>query len=90
VLTWHSAPPAAAHDRVHRLGQTRDVEVTRFVVSDSIEERILEVSNPSPTGRPATWSYAHLMELISFDRVGLGKADWACGCQSTRDSMCNN
>jgi hypothetical protein len=45
VLTGPSAPHAAAHDRVHRLGQTCDVEVTRFVVSDSIEERILEVSN---------------------------------------------
>jgi hypothetical protein len=90
VLTGHSAPPAAAHDRVHRLGQTHDVEVTRFVVSDSVEERILEVSNPSPTGRPATWSYAHLIELISIARAGLGKTDWACGCRNRRDSMCND
>jgi len=32
-----------AIDRAHRLGQTRPVFVTRFVIQDSIEERILEL-----------------------------------------------
>lgn len=29
---------AQAVDRVHRIGQTRDVEVVRYCVKDSIEE----------------------------------------------------
>ena len=34
---------AQAIDRVHRMGQTKDVTVTRFVVKDSIEVRMLRV-----------------------------------------------
>lgn len=40
---WSFAIEAQAIDRVHRMGQTRDVSVTRFVVKDSIEGRMLRV-----------------------------------------------
>jgi SNF2 family DNA or RNA helicase len=30
-------------DRVHRIGQTRDVRVLRFVMKDSLEERIVNL-----------------------------------------------
>ena len=30
-------------DRVHRLGQSRDVEAFRYIATDSIEERMLEL-----------------------------------------------
>lgn len=40
---WSFAAEAQAIDRVHRLGQTRPVGVTRFVVRGSIEERMLRV-----------------------------------------------
>ncbi|OJI87927.1 hypothetical protein ASPTUDRAFT_61339 [Aspergillus tubingensis CBS 134.48] len=40
---WSFAIEAQAIDRVHRMGQTRDVQVTRFVVKDSIEGRMLRV-----------------------------------------------
>ncbi|KAJ5458179.1 hypothetical protein N7475_009567 [Penicillium sp. IBT 31633x] len=40
---WSFAIEAQAIDRVHRMGQTRDVNVTRFVVKDSIEGRMLRV-----------------------------------------------
>lgn len=32
-----------AIDRVHRLGQTRDVEITKFIMADSFEEAIVEL-----------------------------------------------
>jgi len=32
-----------AQDRIHRLGQTRPVSVFRYIVQDSIEERMLEL-----------------------------------------------
>ena len=41
-------PPRSYHhpqamDRVHRLGQSRDVEAFRYIATDSIEERMLEL-----------------------------------------------
>lgn len=42
---WSFAVEAQAIDRVHRMGQMRDVNVTRFVVKDSIEERMLRVQD---------------------------------------------
>ncbi|KAI9928204.1 hypothetical protein ASPWEDRAFT_38993 [Aspergillus wentii DTO 134E9] len=40
---WSFAIEAQAIDRVHRMGQLRDVAVTRFIVKDSIESRMLRV-----------------------------------------------
>lgn len=40
---WSWAVEAQAIDRVHRMGQTREVEVTRFVCEDSIEEKMLRI-----------------------------------------------
>jgi SNF2 family DNA or RNA helicase len=40
---WNPATEDQAIDRVHRLGQTRPVVVTRFIIKDTIEERIMEL-----------------------------------------------
>ncbi|KAI1914070.1 DNA helicase rad5 [Ophidiomyces ophidiicola] len=40
---WSFAVEAQAIDRVHRMGQLKDVKVIRFVVKNSIEERMLRV-----------------------------------------------
>jgi DNA repair protein RAD5 len=40
---WSFAVEAQAIDRVHRMGQTQPVEVVRFVVEGSIEEKMLKV-----------------------------------------------
>lgn len=42
---WSFAIEAQAIDRVHRMGQLRDVNVTRFVVKDSIEGQMLRVQD---------------------------------------------
>jgi SWI/SNF-related matrix-associated actin-dependent regulator of chromatin subfamily A3 len=34
-----------AVDRVHRLGQTKDVEIVRFICKDSVEEKIIELQD---------------------------------------------
>lgn len=39
-LWWSPAADLQAIDRVHRLGQTRQVHVYRFIVKDSIDEKI--------------------------------------------------
>ncbi|KAL2830027.1 DNA repair protein rad5 [Aspergillus cavernicola] len=40
---WSFAIEAQAIDRVHRMGQLRDVSVTRFIVKESIESRMLRI-----------------------------------------------
>lgn len=40
---WSYAVEAQAIDRVHRMGQSEEVKVTRFVVRESIEEKMLRV-----------------------------------------------
>ncbi|ORZ29773.1 SNF2 family N-terminal domain-domain-containing protein [Catenaria anguillulae PL171] len=38
---WNAAVEQQAIDRVHRIGQTKEVKVTRFVVKESVEERMV-------------------------------------------------
>ena len=38
-LSWNYAVESQAYDRVHRLGQEKDVVVKRLVVRNTIEER---------------------------------------------------
>ncbi|OBT55299.1 hypothetical protein VE04_03094 [Pseudogymnoascus sp. 24MN13] len=40
---WSYAVEAQAIDRVHRMGQTGEVEVKRFIVRESVEERMLRI-----------------------------------------------
>eukprot|EP00047_Mylnosiga_fluctuans_P024192 m.154754 g.154754 ORF g.154754 m.154754 type:complete len:1307 (+) comp9794_c1_seq4:88-4008(+) len=39
---WNPHQDLQAQDRVHRIGQTKEVRVLRFVTTNSIEERVLE------------------------------------------------
>ena len=40
---WNSSIEEQAMDRVHRIGQTREVTVFRMMVSSSIEERVIDI-----------------------------------------------
>ena len=40
---WNPAAEMQAIDRAHRIGQAKPIFATRFVVKDSIEERILQL-----------------------------------------------
>ena len=42
-MWWSPAVDHQAIDRVHRLGQTKTVNVVRFVVANSIDEKIIEI-----------------------------------------------
>ncbi|KAF8632872.1 hypothetical protein AX17_004720 [Amanita inopinata Kibby_2008] len=42
-LGWSQAVESQAYDRVHRLGQTRPVHVQRLVISNTVEDRVLEL-----------------------------------------------
>ncbi|CAG5135229.1 unnamed protein product [Candidula unifasciata] len=40
---WNPAAEEQCFDRCHRLGQTRDVEITKFVIENSVEENMLKI-----------------------------------------------
>lgn len=42
---WSFAVEAQAIDRVHRMGQTDEVKVARFIVSESVEQRMLKIQD---------------------------------------------
>lgn len=42
---WSFAVEAQAIDRVHRMGQTDEVRVYRFIVKESVEERMLKIQD---------------------------------------------
>ncbi|KAI0691058.1 SNF2 family N-terminal domain-containing protein [Cytidiella melzeri] len=42
-LSWNYASESQAYDRVHRLGQEKEVFVKRLVVKDTLEERMLRL-----------------------------------------------
>ena len=42
---WNPTIDAQAQDRAHRIGQTRDVHIYRFIAKNTIEENILKKAN---------------------------------------------
>lgn len=42
---WSFAVEAQAIDRVHRMGQTEEVKVARFIVANSVEQRMLKIQD---------------------------------------------
>lgn len=42
---WSFAVEAQAIDRVHRMGQTGEVKVCRFIIKESIEEKMLKIQD---------------------------------------------
>lgn len=42
---WNVAAENQASDRTHRIGQTKNVEVIKMILEDSIEQRVIELQN---------------------------------------------
>lgn len=42
-LAWNYATEAQAYDRVHRIGQLKDVIVHRLIIKNTIEERLVRL-----------------------------------------------
>lgn len=42
---WSPSMEDQAIDRIHRIGQTNNVKVTRFIIQDSIEEKMLRIQD---------------------------------------------
>ena len=48
---WNPALENQAIDRVHRIGQEKDVHVHRIFINDTVEDRILELQNKKQVKR---------------------------------------
>eukprot|EP00178_Gracilaria_changii_P008874 TRINITY_DN264_c0_g4_i1.p1 TRINITY_DN264_c0_g4~~TRINITY_DN264_c0_g4_i1.p1 ORF type:complete len:1351 (-),score=213.95 TRINITY_DN264_c0_g4_i1:2678-6730(-) len=44
-IHWNPQVDAQAQDRIHRHGQTRDVLVKRYIIKDTVEEKLLQVQS---------------------------------------------
>ncbi|KAF1859444.1 hypothetical protein Lal_00010028 [Lupinus albus] len=40
---WNSAVERQAQDRIHRIGQNKPTRIVRFVIENTIEERLLKL-----------------------------------------------
>jgi SNF2 family DNA or RNA helicase len=72
---WCSATESQAIDRIHRIGQTREVRVVRFIMQDSIEESMLtlqasknELADRVVASAPAAPSAADIMKLFGLEK----------------------
>ncbi len=71
---WCSGTEFQAIDRIHRIGQIRPVEVTRFVMADSIEESMLtlqasknELADRVVTSAPSAPNASDILKLFGLN-----------------------
>ncbi|PIN21167.1 Nucleotide excision repair protein RAD16 [Handroanthus impetiginosus] len=58
---WNPAVERQAHDRVHRIGQYKPVRIVRFIIKNTVEERLLELQKKK--------------DLVFQGTIGEGSAD---------------
>lgn len=69
-LSWNYAAESQAYDRVHRLGQEKDVFVKRLVVEETIEERMLRLQDVKMGASWSEWCPCKQGCLMRFSRFG--------------------
>jgi hypothetical protein len=79
-LSWNYAAESQAYDRVHRLGQEKDVFVKRLVVENTIEERMLCLQEVKMGAHKfQIWLFKAKIEVIETHARFVGLADAALG-----------
>ncbi|RWA06867.1 hypothetical protein EKO27_g8230 [Xylaria grammica] len=73
---WNPMAEAQAVDRIHRIGQTRDVKVIRYIISDSIEKyvhwvqrdklRLIDETLSQSEPNPDDVAGKRLLELLTY------------------------
>lgn len=74
---WNPSVENQAVDRIHRLGQKRPIEVTRFVIENSIESRIVQLQEKKmllfQSMHLILFSFAFLKNLLPHFKALLAK-----------------
>lgn len=73
---WNEAIEQQAIDRVHRVGQTKPVWVTRYIIKGTVEKRILKIQrtktaliNASLGGQKQRASLAEMKKIFGLDEA---------------------
>jgi SNF2 family DNA or RNA helicase len=70
-LWWNAAVEHQAFDRVHRLGQKKEVFITRFVIMGTVEERMLQFQR----------------KKLAMSKAAMGEGDAALGKLTREDLL---
>lgn len=68
---WNPAASWQAEDRIHRIGQSRVCQVTRMVIQDSIESRIVELQEKKANMIDVSYIptvTSQIRKILTFDR----------------------
>ena len=84
-IAQNSAIEEQAIDRIHRIGQTRPVTVKRFVMRDTVEERLLGVRRSLGVDRPATGTQVCGASILADEERTAEKADKRGGSKDGLD-----
>lgn len=85
---WNAARENQAVDRVHRMGQTKGVQVFRFITKSTLEERIAEIisrkarlmDDVTPIDDPTllkNFSREEFLEMLRFDPTAQESVDFS-------------
>merc|ERR1712228_1123424 len=72
-LWWNPATESQAVDRVHRIGQTKHVYITRIVIKDSVEERILDLQRKKQNIADSALDGANFAKQNKLSLADLGR-----------------
>jgi SNF2 family DNA or RNA helicase len=68
---WNPAAEAQAIDRIHRLGQKKPVVCVRYIMSNSFEEKILEIQEKKTTLANMTMERGMSKAKMTQDRLAV-------------------
>jgi SNF2 family DNA or RNA helicase len=74
---WNPAAENQATDRVYRLGQEKHVHVYRYIMKDSVEEKIETLKTRKYEAFSALFEEGDRVDGASFSNSGISKADFA-------------
>jgi hypothetical protein len=84
-IAQNSAIEEQAIDRIHRIGQTRPVTVKRFVMQDTVEERLLGVRRSLGVDRPSAGTQICGASVLAGEEKVAQKADKRGGSKEVLD-----